>query len=109
MNFLNLLCHRKKERTFQIKNHYFPVCARCTGFYISMVIYTILSLYIPFQYTTKTTIIAILFLIPCGIDGLTQLFEIRESNNILRLISGLIGGISLMIILKTLKFMFIYS
>ncbi|WP_066971457.1 DUF2085 domain-containing protein [Methanobrevibacter filiformis] len=109
MKFQNIFCHGKQERTFQIKGHYFPVCARCTGFYISITIYTILAIYLPFRYNTTTLIIAVCLLIPCGIDGTTQLFELRESNNILRLITGLSGGIGLMIILKTLKFIFVYS
>jgi uncharacterized membrane protein len=107
MNPLNLICHRKKERTLKIKGHYFPVCARCTGFYISIIIYTVLAMYLPFKYTIITSVIAILLLIPCAIDGITQLFEFRESNNLSRLLTGLCGGIGLMILLKTLKFMFI--
>lgn len=35
---------------------------------------------------------AILLLLPSFIDGLTQLFELRESNNALRFITGLMGG-----------------
>ncbi|KZX10699.1 DUF2085 domain-containing protein [Methanobrevibacter curvatus] len=108
MNFLNLICHRKKERTLKLKGHYFPVCARCTGFYISIVFYTVLAMFVPVKYTFNSTLLAVLLLIPCTIDGFTQLFEYRKSNNSLRLITGLIGGLGLMIIFKTLKFMFIY-
>ncbi len=73
-----------------------------------MFTYIILAMYLPFTYTLITTILAIFLLIPTLIDGLTQLLGYRESNNILRLITGLSGGIGLMILVKTLKFMFIY-
>ena len=39
-------------------------------------------------------------MIPTAIDGFTQLFEFRESNNALRFITGLIGGLGLIIFLK---------
>jgi uncharacterized membrane protein len=35
--------------------------------------------------------------IPTTIDGFTQLFGLRESNNYLRFFSGLIGGVGLLI------------
>lgn len=108
MNMLNLMCHRKPERSFQYKGHYFPVCARCTGFYIAIFTYGILAMIVPITYISNSIMIGILLLVPSGIDGITQLFELRTSNNILRLATGLFGGIGLMIILKTLKFMFIY-
>ncbi|MBQ3473297.1 MAG: DUF2085 domain-containing protein, partial [Methanobrevibacter sp.] len=33
MDYTKLICHRMHERSFFIKGHQFPVCARCTGFY----------------------------------------------------------------------------
>jgi uncharacterized membrane protein len=108
MNPLAYFCHRKPERTFHIKGHYFPVCARCTGFYISIIAYMIIAILIPIHYTIELTTIGFLLLIPAGIDGTTQLLELRESNNTLRFITGILGGIGLMIIVKTIKFMFIY-
>lgn len=108
MNILNLMYHRKPERSFQYKGHYFPVCARCTGFYIAIFSYTILAMVVPITYTSNSIMIGILLLVPNGIDGTSQLLELRTSNNMLRLTTGLSGGIGLMIILKTLKFMFIY-
>jgi uncharacterized membrane protein len=42
---------------------------------------------------------------PTLLDGLTQLFGFRDSNNILRLFTGLIGGVGLAILIKALKYM----
>ncbi len=35
------ICHRLPDRTFKIRNWYFPVCARCTGLYIGAFSYFI--------------------------------------------------------------------
>lgn len=107
MQIPNIICHRKPERSFFIKGHQFPVCARCTGFYISLVAYFTYTYYFFVDYTLFLIVFAILLLIPAAIDGLTQLFEYRESNNTLRFLTGLIGGLGLGILVKALKY-FIY-
>ena len=48
-------------------------------------------------------IIAVLLLVPAFVDGTTQFFNLRESNNPLRLVTGLMGGIGLCIIFKAIK------
>ena len=107
MNILNLICHRKPERSFFIKGHQFPVCARCTGFYISLIIYFTYVYYFYVDYNIYLIAFAILLLIPSAIDGFTQFFEYRESNNVLRFTTGLLGGLGLGILVKALKY-FIY-
>jgi uncharacterized membrane protein len=49
--------------------------------------------------------IAFLMIIPTFLDGLTQFFGLRESNNILRLFTGLIGGVGFAILVKALKYL----
>lgn len=107
MSILNLICHRKPERSFFIHNHQFPVCARCTGFYISLAIYFIYTYYFFVDYNPLLITVAIILLLPAAIDGFTQFFEYRKSNNALRLLTGLMGGIGLGILIKALKY-FIY-
>lgn len=108
MNLLNLLCHRKPERSFFIKGHQFPVCARCTGFYTTIILYTVYAYFVPIVYTLEYVLFGVLLCVPAFLDGLTQFFEFRESNNILRFITGILGGIGLMIIVKFLKLIIIY-
>jgi len=103
MDYTKLICHRIPERSFFIKGHQFPVCARCTGFYTSLILYFIYAYFNFINYNIYLLIFAIILLIPTAIDGLTQLFNKRESNNILRLITGLLGGLGLGIIFKALK------
>jgi uncharacterized membrane protein len=43
-------------------------------------------------------------IIPTLLDGLTQLFGFRNSNNVLRLFTGLMGGVGLAIIIKAIKY-----
>jgi uncharacterized membrane protein len=107
MNILNLICHRKPERSFFIKGYQFPVCARCTGFYISLIAYFIYVYYFYVDYNLYLLLFAILLLVPAAVDGLTQLLEYRESNNTLRFTTGLLGGLGLGILIKALKY-FIY-
>jgi len=107
MNVLNVICHRNPERSFFIKGHQFPVCSRCTGFYISLIMYFTYTYYYYVNYTPELLLSAGLLLIPTGIDGITQFFEFRESNNVLRFVTGLLGGLGLGILIKALKY-FIY-
>ncbi len=100
MNYKNLICHRKPERSFFIKGHQFPVCARCTGFYTGLAVFLIYNQFYEIDYSINMLIISILLLIPTAIDGFTQFLEFRESNNTLRFTTGLIGGIGLIIFLK---------
>lgn len=103
MNFSNFICHRKPERSFFIKGYQFPVCARCTGFYISLALYFIYAYFNYVNYSFLLILVAILLLIPTFIDGFTQLLGSRESNNFLRLITGVMAGFGFGIIVKSMK------
>ena len=101
------ICHRLPERTFKIRNHYFPVCSRCTGIYIGAFSYYIFVYFVYVQYNIAVILAAILMIIPTFSDGLTQFFGFRESNNALRFATGLIAGIGLGILVKSIKWILI--
>ena len=103
MNYTNLICHRKLERSFFVKGHQFPVCARCTRFYIALVLYFGYAYFFYVEYSVLLVLMAILCLVPTAIDGLIQLVGWRESNNFLRFITGLMAGLGLGIIVKAIK------
>jgi len=105
--FTQYICHRNPERTFKIQGYYFPVCSRCTGFYIGAFSYFIYVFFNFVEYTIPLIFIAFLMLIPAFIDGTTQLFGFRKSNNLLRFCTGLIGGIGLAILVKAIKMLII--
>jgi len=104
VKIIKLICHRKPERSFFIKGHQFPVCSRCTGCYIAIIGYMIYTYYFYVDYNLALIITAILLILPMGIDGTTQLLTDRLSNNTLRFITGLLGGLGLSIIIKAIKY-----
>ena len=101
------ICHRLPERTFKIGNHYFPVCSRCTGIYIGEFSYYFFVYFVYVQYNIEMFLLAILMVLPTFSDGLTQFFDFRESNNALRFSTGLIAGIGLGILVKSVKWFLI--
>ena len=100
MNPTKYICHRIPERSFFIKGHQFPVCARCTGFYTGLVVYLILNIFYKHPYNLNMLFVSMILMIPVAIDGVTQYYGPRESTNNLRFITGFIGGIGLIIFLK---------
>ncbi len=101
-------CHRIPDRTFKINKHYFPVCARCTGIYITGFAYFLIATFTPIIYSLELIILAILLIIPMVIDGTSQLLDKRNSTNNIRFFTGLCAGIGLAILAKTMKFIIIY-
>lgn len=91
-------CHRKPERSFFWKGKQFPVCARCTGIHIGYITFPLFM----FNFFTLNIWWTLFLMIPTYVDGLTQAFFNRESNNFLRLTTGImagIGGMSLVAII----------
>lgn len=103
----SLICHKKPDRTFKIKDHYFPVCSRCTGIYIGAFSFFVYSYLFEVEYNIFTLLIAVLMLILAFSDALTQYYGIRNSNNAIRFFTGLIEGIGIIIFIKSLKFVLI--
>ena len=108
MELTKYICHRKPERSFFIKGHQFPVCARCTGFYTGLVVYLIWNFLYGHSYDLNMLLISMILMIPAAVDGLTQYFGPRESTNELRFLTGFIGGIGLIIFLKIIMRWILY-
>jgi len=79
-----LFCHRRPERSFKIRGYTFPLCSRCTGlvagFFGALALFS-LSIPLPFWLGLALTV-------PMAVDGATQFFGSRQSNNTLRLLTG---------------------
>lgn len=82
------ICHQIPERSFHYKNKQFPVCARCTGIIVGY--FTIPLFY--YGIIKISILIIIILSIPLLIDPITQYLGFRESNNTLRLITGILTG-----------------
>jgi uncharacterized membrane protein len=96
MNICKYLCHQKPERSFFYKEKQFPVCSRCTGIVIGAAAGFVLAS------LTQPTLIFVLGFIPLIIDGTTQYYGLRTSNNTLRFVTGLLCGFSIpFVVFKT--------
>jgi len=74
-----------------------PVCARDAPFYLAMLI----GGFAVYFYKGKTydkpppLWLFILLVLPLAIDGLTQMFALRESTNLIRTVTGFIAGFAM--------------
>lgn len=92
MNFgARLGCHQMPDRSFSYKGYQFPVCARCTGVIIGEFISIIAILC-----TLKIGLIyALVLVLPLAIDGGVQYINVWKSNNLRRVITGILAGFGL--------------
>ncbi len=95
---MRFICHQKPKRCFKFNGRPMPLCARCFGFYLGLII----GLCLPFAFIDIFeirihTLVIILFLgvTPMALDGLTQLLKLRYSNNNLRFTTGILAGLVL--------------
>lgn len=87
-------CHRIPSRSFFYKGVQFPICARCTGIYVGYII----GIFIVGFYSLPPFVYALILTIPMIIDGTGQLFRKWISNNLRRLLTGILGGIGIVYI-----------
>lgn len=80
-------CHQRADRSFFIKGHQFPVCARCTGVFIGEC-----SAVILFRVLKLPTIFLFGFCAIMFFDWLLQFLNILESTNGRRFVTGTLCG-----------------
>ena len=99
-------CHQNPDRSFFFKGKQFPICARCTGELIGIVV-------TPFIYVLIKEIpiwIFFILLIPLVIDGTVQAKTKYESNNSKRVCTGFLFGIGLMMLfILSTKYCFMFG
>lgn len=86
-----LICHQKEDRCFKIKGFVFPVCARCTGIFVSFLtalFFLILKIHV-------NIILVLIMISVMASDWLIQFLGIKESTNTRRFLTGLAGGFGL--------------
>ena len=89
-----LLCHGRAERSLSLFGAPMPICARCTGIYLGLLIGIALFPLIRWLRERVMRVVAIVAVTPLGIDGVTQLLGLRESVNPLRVATGVIAGLA---------------
>src|SRR3954471_18345704 len=75
-------CHQLTTRSFIIRNRQLPLCARCTGILVGL----LLS---PIFFFFPSMFLALICVAMFAADALTQLAGLRESQNLLRLATGI--------------------
>ena len=106
------VCHRIDQRSFQIGDYQFSVCARCTGQYLGAVLGMIFLTFLRPRRIGRPPwyVIAILVLGVAGyaLDGFnsflhllpfTERFWLYEPNNTLRLVTGTLMGLGISVML----------
>jgi len=97
--FLKKICHQYPSRSFYIFGSNMGLCARCFTTYLTLTFYCILFSFFDLELRFKSKlIISISLIIPLFIDGITQYYGLRYSNNFLRFITGVLAGSGLSII-----------
>jgi len=82
-------CHRRPDRSFSYRGKQFPVCARCTGIVAGYLAYPFLLL----NLIEVGVIVGLALQLPALIDGGTQYRQWRASNNLLRVLTGVLSGV----------------
>lgn len=85
-------CHQLVERSFAINGNQMPFCSRDLGLFIGLVAGMGLAFSGKLRVGWK---LALLLLIPMGLDGGAQLISSYESANPIRLVTGTMAGIGL--------------
>jgi len=102
------VCHQIPERSFFILNKQLPLCARCTGIYMGVFL-GFLYLFLRKRWkgnkppSLKILLSIIFCWIPIIIDGVTSYIGLRESNNMIRLITGFLFGVFWPVFILLLK------
>lgn len=80
-------CHQRADRSLYFHGFQFPICARCTGILIGYI-----SALLFMQLLHPSYGMCVLLNVPMFIDGMTQYKKYRESKQIIRVITGILGG-----------------
>jgi len=91
-------CHQLPERSFFLNGVQFPVCARCVGVLFAQTVTCLIALSGHFT----SFAVGVLLMAPMGIDWALQCTGIRESTNLRRCITGMLGGAGYVTVLVNL-------
>ena len=100
------ICHRIDMRSFHLGDRTLPLCSRCSGTYLGVILsllyFTTFKRKASFFPPRKILLILGLFILIYAVDGLNSYFSlisnslrIYEPNNIFRITTGMLFGISL--------------
>ncbi len=85
-------CHQISERSLHVFGAKMAVCARCFGIYAGMLIGCLLYPFLNRFERMPPGWVMLAAIASLALDGVSQLFGLRESSNILRVLTGLLFG-----------------
>lgn len=83
-------CHCRPDRSIFFHGKKFPICARCTGELIGIVVGAVI-----FPFVKLTVFQYVILLLPLIIDGFAQLLLPYTSTNFRRCLTGVLFGYAL--------------
>jgi uncharacterized membrane protein len=97
-----VICHQRPERSFFLDGHQFPVCARCTGLYVSAAIglvswfgWKLAQRWRPFSIDPRTALqLLTIAALPTGLSVATGAIGWWDGSNITRALIAIPFGIS---------------
>jgi len=96
-NALSNICHQYPTRSLWIMNRPMGLCSRCFAIYAS---FSISLIFLPLLKNKKYIVLLCFLFLPLIVDGILQYYNIKESDNFSRVLSGALFGIASSIIYK---------
>lgn len=97
-------CHQLPERSFFYHGYQFPVCARCTGVLIGMIVSALFyNIWFP------TIEQGVVLCIPMLFDWILQYKRIKLSTQLRRILTGFLGGSGILAIEIRIILYFLYA
>ena len=97
-------CHQMPSRSFFLGKYQMPLCARCTGIILGSILALILLIVVSQSTAVFSWQMCLAMLLPMVMDGSIQLTGKYESNNLKRVISGILFGFSFILIIGKIIF-----
>lgn len=91
-----LICHQIPDHSFTMFGHQMALCHRCTAMYVASFIVGLGYVFVRDRVPSLGFRGLFLLAAPMAIDGLTQLFGLRESTWELRLVTGSLFALGVM-------------
>jgi uncharacterized membrane protein len=100
-NYSFCFCHHMKERTFPFFGLEKYFCSRCLGIIFGLLIMSLLLFF--YKSLQINIFFGFLMMLPLILDGGTQFFNFRTSNNFLRFCTGILFCMGIGIIISALS------
>jgi uncharacterized membrane protein len=94
-------CHQLANRSFFLNDNQMPFCARDVGLFLGLAVASGVVTFVRYKIYPPLVLAG---LVPIGIDGGLQLVTEYESNNALRLATGLVAGAVLALLMAHFVF-----